>query len=770
MTAVRRVSILIMGFCLSLCVAAAQAPRLADIDQVPQWRLINDAVYPIDLALEAARPTILAADRPIDLDTPQPQFERVDESTFVTRFAWNDGGPHEAVFRDGVGELTAVSARPGTPRSFDPADHDVPVVHVVTDSVNLWHPDTGIYVLGIHDNCLQTGSDWERPARFEYYEPDLGLVIDEPVGLRIHGGYGRNYHQKGLRFYFDDHGTDDTVDYPFFDDGPESFRRLIARANRYDSFAVNTHLLETLFADLGHLASRYRWIALYLNDEYWGAYALRERPDTEFIETTWDLEFGGYNLIKDGETTAGDGSGWWSFLSSFGDVADPTSEVWFDNVRANMDLASYIDWQLLNIFCVSGDNGFAWNLVLFQPGDHPWRFVMWDEDLSFGRDDEVADMFRFYTARNESEWNLYRAPGDRRSWDSSQQEWLTMFRTLLGNPDFRRLFRSRFEHLMGGVLSTAALDQRLNDLADGQWPEVPGQADRWEGFRTDWYDGNIDRTSQWIADRHPIVESQAVDFFAEWTAPAWPGSYEDLRINEILASNSTVNQDEAGDFGDWVEIANVGDEACDLTGLFLTDDLSAPTRWEFPAVMLRPGEHVIVWCDGDPAEGPLHTGFKLSAGGEEVGLFTPAAAGTTLIDAKVFGDQTTDVSLGRAVDDPELWTFFTNPTPGEPNGNAISAPDSLPPSPMVRGAYPNPFNAGTTVVFSMPTDGRARLRIVDLRGREVARLVDEDLDAGEHERRWSGVDDRGRALPSGVYRAQLVTSDGSASRSLTLVK
>ena len=435
-----------------------------------------------------------------------------------------------------------------------------------------------------------------------------------------------------------------------------------------------------------------------------------------------------------------------------------------------MDLASYIDWQIINMFCVSGDNGFAWNLALFQPGDHPWRFIMWDEELAFDGGDEITNMFRFFTARNEAEWNLHRAPGDYRTWDSSQQEWLTMFRTLLGNADFRRLFHSRFEHLLGGVMTTENLTTRLGELVGGQWPEIPGHADRWEGFRTDWYDYNLERTQQWFTDRRPIFLAQADTFFSEWPAPAWPTATDGLVINEFLASNEATNEDEAGDFDDWVEIANTGDAALDLTGLFLTDDLAQPAKWEFPAVMVRPGEHLVVWCDGDPAEGPLHTSFKLSAGGEQIGLFAPLAAGNALLDSHVFGVQQTDVSEGRHPDDPELWVAFETPTPGAPNGGAIAAPDTLPDVPVVHRVFPNPFNPATTLEFSLPHDGRVLLQIFDLRGRHVVTLVDEARKAGRHQLGWRGENEQGEAIASGVYFARLRTADGTAATSMTLVR
>lgn len=84
--------------------------------------------------------------------------------------------------------------------------------------------------------------------------------------------------------------------------------------------------------------------------------------------------------------------------------------------------------------------------------------------------------------------------------------------------------------------------------------------------------------------------------------------------------------------------------------------------------------------------------------------------------------------------------------------------------------YPNPFNPQTTVSFTMPEAGHARLQVVDLRGRLVASLLDGDLAAGRHAVVWDGRNDGGRGMPSGVYFARLsVGSDESLTR-MSLVR
>ena len=56
-----------------------------------------------------------------------------------------------------------------------------------------------------------------------------------------------------------------------------------------------------------------------------------------------------------------------------------------------------------------------------------------------------------------------------------------------------------------------------------------------------------------------------------------------LVINEFMASNNSCLQDPQGQFDDWIEIHNYGVDAIDLGGMYLTDNLSAPTKWQIPS-------------------------------------------------------------------------------------------------------------------------------------------------------------------------------------------
>lgn len=143
-----------------------------------------------------------------------------------------------------------------------------------------------------------------------------------------------------------------------------------------------------------------------------------------------------------------------------------------------------------------------------------------------------------------------------------------------------------------------------------------------------------------------------------------------LFINEFMADNdSTIEDpDEPGAFEDWIEICNPGPDAVDLGGMYLTDDLTDQTRYKIPAgVIIGPGGYMLFWADGNPEQGPAHTDFKLSATGEEIGLYT--SDGVTEVDSVVFGQQVTDISWGRLPDGSETWQSFIRPTPGTTNSS-----------------------------------------------------------------------------------------------------
>ena len=84
---------------------------------------------------------------------------------------------------------------------------------------------------------------------------------------------------------------------------------------------------------------------------------------------------------------------------------------------------------------------------------------------------------------------------------------------------------------------------------------------------------------------------------------------------------------------------------------------------------------------------------------------------------------------------------------------------------------PNPFNPRSEITFSLAKQGQVELAIFDSRGRKVTTLAAGELPAGEHTRTWTGVDQTGTPVSSGVYFARLrFAGEAAQVQKMTLTK
>ncbi len=125
----------------------------------------------------------------------------------------------------------------------------------------------------------------------------------------------------------------------------------------------------------------------------------------------------------------------------------------------------------------------------------------------------------------------------------------------------------------------------------------------------------------------------------------------DLIISEFTALNTAAVQDEDGDYPDWIELYNRGDEDVALDGWYLSDDPAEPDKFALPAESLPPGAFRLVFASGkDRAVSgePLHANFKLASDGEPLLLSRDSADGLqTVIQFDVpFPQGFSDVSYG----------------------------------------------------------------------------------------------------------------------------
>ncbi|KXK56827.1 MAG: 5'-nucleotidase domain-containing protein, partial [Chlorobi bacterium OLB7] len=87
-------------------------------------------------------------------------------------------------------------------------------------------------------------------------------------------------------------------------------------------------------------------------------------------------------------------------------------------------------------------------------------------------------------------------------------------------------------------------------------------------------------------------------------------------------------------------------------------------------------------------------------------------------------------------------------------------------SPWAMNAnYPNPFSSTTTITFTVPERSFVRLSVDNEQGVEVARLIEEHLEAGEYRVPFSG-----EGLASGTYLYRLTSGSTSLVGKMTVVR
>jgi len=118
-----------------------------------------------------------------------------------------------------------------------------------------------------------------------------------------------------------------------------------------------------------------------------------------------------------------------------------------------------------------------------------------------------------------------------------------------------------------------------------------------------------------------------------------------------------------------------------------------------------------------------------------------------------------DVYLIRT--SPELVRVGEGPSPSTP----------VQKSHALHANYPNPFNPSTTISFDLAGEKHhCDLTVYDVRGRQVRRLIDSDLEPGRHRVVWDGRDESGEKVSTGVYLYSLRAGKEIFLRKMTILE
>jgi hypothetical protein len=185
----------------------------------------------------------------------------------------------------------------------------------------------------------------------------------------------------------------------------------------------------------------------------------------------------------------------------------------------------------------------------------------------------------------------------------------------------------------------------------------------------------------WAWGVKPYIEARTE--YLRLNTPA-PADLPRVFVNEVLASNLSVVQDEFGEWDDFVELYNDEDHAVDLSGMYLSDHPGQPRMWRIPdGTVIGSKSFLLVWADDQPEQGPLHATFRLGAGGETVSLSHRDDQGGVLIDALTYPGLGADESYGHYPEASGLLRSFCVVTPSGANDPETDCSIKTNPTPRV---------------------------------------------------------------------------------------
>ncbi|GAB5407743.1 MAG: hypothetical protein BalsKO_01080 [Balneolaceae bacterium] len=399
--------------------------------------------------------------------------------------------------------------------------HELPIISVSTDPINLWSDESGIYVEGtngISGNCTGArnwNQDWEIPVNIELFETDGSLGFNSAAGAKIFGGCSRSQDQKSLSFFFRSEYGNPELDYKLFEEKEiDKFQGFVLRnsGNDFNDTQFRDGLMKTLAEGTEIDYQAFRPVVVYLNGEYWGIQNIREKVNEHFLESNSNVESEDVDLAGPfiDEYIFGT-EGAFRELYDIINAANMGVSDQYVAIENLVDIDNYIDYMAAQIYYANTD----WpgnNIKYWRDGKNngKWRWIMYDTDFGFnhfngGNHDsslgswENHNTLRFALLSNRNNWPTY--------------PWSTLiFRKFVQNEEFTDKFANRMSDLMNTSFNSQHINAVIDSLSQIIESEIPAHKERWGGSVEQWQ-GRINILRNFADNRSEKMEGFVMNEF-----------------------------------------------------------------------------------------------------------------------------------------------------------------------------------------------------------------------------------------------------------------
>ena len=353
----------------------------------------------------------------------------------------------------------------------------LPVFSIITDSINLWGWNEGIYVLGPDASTpyFPRGANFfksfSKRSRLEFFDKNQVKQAEEEFDLEIHGGWSRAFDQKSFRLDFKSVYSGD-LEYPLFSQKPEleKFNNLNLRngGHHFNVSRVQDGLMSHIAQHTNIDIMAYEPCILYLNGKYWGVYGLREKVDEKYVESNNSLTSDNIDMLNWRGPLVGTDK---YFFEAYYDIINysPDSSSFFGLFEQYFDVNNYIDYFIFQTYIQNKDwllsNGKVNNIKLWRSEelDGKWRYVLYDTDYGMG--------VNFIEVPETDYIDIARENGTIHS---------RLFDQALKNDEFLCKFISRYTDLINTIFDTDSFAAVKDHLKYQIYDAMPNHLERWK--------------------------------------------------------------------------------------------------------------------------------------------------------------------------------------------------------------------------------------------------------------------------------------------------
>ena len=392
------------------------------------------------------------------------------------------------------------------------ANNILPVVSISIDPTYMYDDYKGIYVVGkngkLLKGCKQNDSTpknyakkWKRPVNFDYYDKANNKIFSIGMDISISGQCSRNQDKKSFAFKFSKKYGSKSMENYFYSkdiDKIKDFKLRSSLEGGYINDLIAAAIVKKGKLDVDY--QDYKAVEVFINEEYWGVYNIREKKSENFIKSNYpDVKRSKLDIIKKGSKAKSGDMNEYNALRDYlkNRNFNLSSSDSYNYISSVVDINNFIDYMAVMIYSANDDwlaaNHRCWKE---KKEGGKWRWMLDDIDMGF------------------MDWNVKKhnffeiAKGNDESGNGGLMM-TQLFRSLLTNSSFKAQFKNRFNQLLDTTLSVSSMNAIVSELYNTR-KDAYLRAHKWTNANNGIYEfGSVDtRLKTFVNQRTAVVRGE----------------------------------------------------------------------------------------------------------------------------------------------------------------------------------------------------------------------------------------------------------------------